>query len=82
MNSQYKTSYEREITILREMNKIKTPGFLKFLDCGFDHPNNSYYIVTELLGSDIHRLMSKCEGKKFRIETAIRIGLQMFLRIR
>ena len=57
------------------MNKIKAPGFLKFLDCGFDHVNNSYYIVTELLGNDIHRLMAKCEGKKFRMETAIRIGL-------
>ena len=75
MNIQYKTSYEREITILREINKIKAPGFLKFLDCGFDHANNSYYIVTELLGNDIHRLMAKCEGKKFRMETAIRIGL-------
>ena len=67
---------------MKDITKIKTPGFLKFLDCGFDQENNLFYIVTELLGTDIHRLMNKSEGKKFRMETAVRVGLQMFLRIK
>ena len=50
-------------------------GFLKFLDCGFDKQNNTFYIVTELLGSDIFKLMLKCEGRKFWAETAIKIGI-------
>ena len=28
-------------------------GFLKFLDCGLDIENQSYYIVTELLGENL-----------------------------
>ena len=75
-------SYEREISILRDLSKIKSQGFLKFLDCGFDQECDSFYIVTELLGQDINKLLLKCEGKKFRVETAIKIGLEMFIRIR
>lgn len=82
MYAQYKTSYERETQILKDLNKNKNMiGFLKFLDCGFDPESNSYYIVTELLGTDIHKLMMRSEGKKFRPETAVKIGLQMFNRI-
>lgn len=38
--------------------------------------------MTELLGENLQQLMSKCTGKKFRFETAIRVGIQMFNRIK
>lgn len=76
MYVQFKTSYEREISILKDINKARgLVGFLKFFDCGFDQLNNVYFIVTELLGSDIMKLMMKCEGRKFKPETALKIGL-------
>ncbi|CDW88477.1 casein kinase i isoform delta-like [Stylonychia lemnae] len=77
---QYKYQYNQEVQILQVINKNKLFGFLKLLDCGFE--NNQYYIVTELLGENLQQQMSKCTGKKFRFETAMRVAIQMFNRIR
>lgn len=52
------------------------------LDCGYDKQNNCFYIVTELLGTDMLKLLNKCQGHKFTRETAFRVGLQMFNRIK
>lgn len=81
MHKEYKQSYERETQILKELNKCKLAGFLRMTDCGYDQHNSTFFIVTDLLGSDIYRLMQKCDGRRFRPETAIKIGLQMFNRI-
>jgi len=67
--------------VLQEITKKSITGLARLLDCGHDKPSNCYYIVTELLGTDILKLLSRCEDRKFRRETAIRVGLQMFNRI-
>ncbi len=51
------------------------------LDSGWDQVNQTFYVVTELLGSDIWKLLMACPEKKFSLPTAARIGLQMFNRI-
>eukprot|EP00347_Sterkiella_histriomuscorum_P011702 403371434 len=38
--------------------------------------------VVKLLGENLQQLMGKCAGKKFRIETAMKLTIQMFNRIR
>lgn len=60
----------------------KLEGFLTLIDYGIEIENNIFYIVTDMLGKDIQFLMTKCPLKKFKLETAIKIGVQMFKRIK
>ena len=60
---------------MKEINKKKLNGFLKLLDNGFEESMDQYYIVTEMLGQDLNRLMYKCPEKKFTMQTAIKVAI-------
>jgi len=68
--------------VLRRITKANLKGFLHLLDYGYDDTLHEFFLVTELLGSDVNTLMQRCPERKFSLETTVKVAQQMLQRIK
>ena len=74
-----KSKYNREISLMKDMNKNLQNGFPRLIYHSSD--KNNYYIVMDLLFACIKDLKDQAEQRIFSLKTVTMIGLQMLQRL-
>ena len=74
-----KSKYNREISLMKDMNKNLQNGFPRLIYHSSD--KNNYYIVMDLLFACIKDLKDQAEERIFSLKTVTMIGLQMLQRL-
>lgn len=74
-----KNKYNREISLMKDMNKNLQNGFPRLIYHSSD--KNNYYIVMDLLFACIKDLKDQAEQRIFSLKTVTMIGLQMLQRL-
>ncbi|CCD68100.2 Protein kinase domain-containing protein [Caenorhabditis elegans] len=70
-----KSQLKIEIVVLKAAMQANCKHFCELVDCGTKGKDFDYMMIT-LLGKDLHKLRCELPGRKFSINTALRIGIQ------
>ena len=71
--SKNKSKYIREVSLMRDVNKVASTGFPKLISHFYD--KHYFYLVMEHLGPSLKDLKESMEDKKFTIKTVTMIAL-------
>ncbi|CAB3408278.1 unnamed protein product [Caenorhabditis bovis] len=71
-----KSQLKIEIHVMRAAMQNNCKHFCELIDCGTKGKDFDYVVMT-LLGKDLHKLRSELPDRKFSLNTATRIGIQM-----